>query len=102
MVLKVSILSADDDDELVVSFGLGEHAQTSLTLLRTPNFEPLLDERERGVSVGDMTERSCERALLVSVDWGDRVVKLVSTHRRWTLGPSTQKTSVRPRSFCAR
>ena len=51
---SVSFISCEDDGtDLVVSFALdyGELDIRSLTLLRTPKFEVLLDEAERGVSV---------------------------------------------------
>ena len=47
------ITCEDDGTDQVVSFALacGEMEITSLTLLRTPEFEGILDEAERGVSV---------------------------------------------------
>ena len=47
------ITCEDDGTDQVVSFALacGELEITSLTLLRTPEFEGILDEAERGVSV---------------------------------------------------
>ena len=50
----VQFISCEDDDkDLIVSFALayGDMDIRSLTLLRTPVFEPLLDDYERGVSV---------------------------------------------------
>lgn len=51
MAKYVPFLSVEDDDDLIVSFALGEHASTSLTLLRTPKYEFILTEEERGVAV---------------------------------------------------
>ena len=47
------ITCEDDGTDQVISFALacGEMEITSLTLLRTPEFERILDEAERGVSV---------------------------------------------------
>jgi hypothetical protein len=47
------ISNEDDGTDQIVAFALdhGEMAIRSLILMRTPQFEPLLDETERGVSV---------------------------------------------------
>ncbi len=47
------ISSEDDGTDQIVSFALayGEMEIRSLTLLRTPKYEAMLDEAERGVSV---------------------------------------------------
>ncbi len=48
-----SSVGEDDGTDQIVSFALvyGEMEIRSLTLLRTPEFEAMLDEAERGVSV---------------------------------------------------
>lgn len=51
---SVRFISCEDDEtDQIVSFALayGEMEIRSLTLLRTPKFEAMLDEAERGVSV---------------------------------------------------
>ncbi len=51
---SVQFISCEDDGtDQIVSFAVdyGEMDIRSLILLRTPEFEPLLDEAERGVSV---------------------------------------------------
>ncbi len=85
MAKYVPFLSVEDGDDLMVSFALGEHASTSLTLLRTPQFEPLLPEEERGVSVDSGSGGSVEKELLVAVRWGTESVSLKSTWREYTL-----------------
>jgi hypothetical protein len=85
MVTFVPFLTVEDDDDLLVSFGLGVHAETSLTLLRTPKFESLLPDDERGVSVGSGASGSLERELLVSVSWGAREVTIKSTQNVYVL-----------------
>ena len=85
MVNYVFLLSVEDSDDLIVSFGLGEHAATSLTLLRTPKYEPFLFEEDRGVSVGTGDSGTERRELLVSVKWSERVVQIGSTIRHYTL-----------------
>jgi len=81
----VPFLSVEDSDDLIVSFGLGEYAATSLTLLRTPKYEPFLLEEERGVSVGTGDSDKEHRELLVSVKWSECLVQIESTIHRYTL-----------------
>ena len=85
MAKYVPFLSVEEGDDLIVSFALGEHASTSLTLQRTPKFESLLPEEERGVSVDSGNGDSTERELLVAVRWGTEFVSLKSTRREYTL-----------------
>ena len=81
----VPFLTVEDSDDLVVSFGLGKHASKSLTLLRTPKYEHLLPEEERGVSVGSGPSGDLEKELLVSVYWGSDIVQIKSTTQNYTL-----------------
>jgi hypothetical protein len=85
MAEYVPFLTVEDSDDLIVSFGLGEHAATSLTLLRTPKYEHLLPEEERGVSVGTGSSGDRERELLVSVQWGPGLVHIQSTAQSYIL-----------------
>lgn len=83
--IKVLFISTEDGDDLLVSFALGPAAQTSLTLLRTPKFESLLPEEERGVSVGTGSTGDAERELLQELDWDGHRVRLLSSRRRYEL-----------------
>jgi len=85
MAEYVPFLSVEDSDDLFVSFGLGAQADTSLTLLRTPKYEPFLFEEERGVSVGTGDSDTEHSELLVSVKWSEGLVQIDSTIRRYTL-----------------
>ena len=85
MAEYVPFLSVEDSDDLIVSFGLGEYASTSLTLLRTPKYEHLLPEEERGVSVGSGPSGDLEREMLVAVQWGSDIVRIESTAQSYTL-----------------
>lgn len=80
----VPFMTVEDGDDLIVSFALGPHAERSLTLLRTPKFEGLLPEAERGVSVGT-GGGSTDRELLRRVAWGAESVHLYTTHREYRL-----------------
>ena len=85
MARYVPFLSVEEGDDLVVSFALGEHASTSLTLLRTPKYEFILPEEERGVCVDSGGGGSDERELLVAVHWSSEFVSLKSTRREYKL-----------------
>lgn len=86
--VQVPFLTVEDDGDLIVSFGLGEKAQSSLILLRTPKFEFLLDEHERGVSVSADEDGSAGNELLVSVKWSGNLIEIESTIRRYFLDVS--------------
>lgn len=83
--VRVPFLTIEDDGDLIVSFGLGENAQRSLTLLRTPKFESVLDEHERGVSVSAGEGESVGRELLVSLKWSGNLIEIESTTQRYLL-----------------
>lgn len=85
MAEHIPLLTVEDSDDLIVSFGLGEHAATSLTLLRTPKYEYLLSEEERGVSVSSGSSGDLEKERLVSVRWGSDIVQIKSTAQSYTL-----------------
>lgn len=83
--IKVSFITTEDGDDLLVSFALGPAEQTSLTLLRTPKYESLLPEEERGQSLGTSSTGYAERELLRELDGdGDRV-RLLSSRQRYEL-----------------
>lgn len=81
----VPFISIDDADDLVVSFGLGEHSSKSLTLLRTPKYESLIPEEERGVSVRTEASSFSEPELLRSVRWSGSEVEIQTSLRRYVL-----------------
>jgi len=57
----------------------------SLTLLRTPKYEFILDDAERGVNVSydDFPDDEDDRLEEIAV--GEDVVKLVTSHRRYVV-----------------
>jgi len=83
--LHVPFLTVEDNDDLIVSFALGDYGQNSLTLLRTPKYEPILDEHERGVSLGASEGDAEEPEMLVSLQWSRDLVEIESTVRRYRL-----------------
>jgi hypothetical protein len=84
MSTHVPFITAEEGDDLIVSFGLGQYASESLTLLRTPKFESLLADEERGVTVGTGASNG-DSELLVSVHWHKLSVQITSTARTYEL-----------------
>lgn len=82
---RAPFLTVESGDDLIVSFPLDPHGRTSLTLLRTPKYESLLDDDERGVSVRTGNDSEGARELLVLVRWGKDIVEVASTTRNFTL-----------------
>lgn len=74
---------------MIVSFPLDAAASESLTLLRTPKYEFILDESERGVSVATGETEEGDRELLVLVEWGKETVRLESTAGVYVLDVSS-------------
>jgi len=81
----VPFITVEDGDDLIVSFPLDEFATESLTLLRTPKYESLLPEEERGVSAESGDSDGLAKQLLVTVEWGASAVKLATSARRYSL-----------------
>ncbi len=88
-ILVPFITVEDDDKDLIVSFAMGEHAEHSLTLLRTPVFESILEEGERGVSVGTGSAETNDRQLLVSIRFGSETVLVETTGLSYLLSVRT-------------
>lgn len=90
MKYHVPFITVEDEDiDLVVSFGLGPNADNSLTLLRTPGYESILSEDERGVSVGASINSKSDRELLISIRWINDEVQIVSTEHTYLLSISS-------------
>jgi hypothetical protein len=71
----VQFITIDDDHDLVVSFAIpyGDLGDVkSFTLLRTPMYEPFLDEQERGVRVSfeDFPQGRVERLVRLTIEGG--------------------------------
>jgi len=82
-VLFISV--EDEEPDLILSFALKPSAETSLTLIRTPKYESILDESERGVSISAGNSNLPMRNTLVSVHWTMDRVEIVSAYSRHTL-----------------
>lgn len=80
-MLKVEFITSEDERDLIVSFALAPAAHRSLTVLRSPQYEHLLPEEERGATVGPLDPRETETDFLASVQWlGARVVVKTQRH----------------------
>ena len=84
---RVEFITNESGDDLIVSFALsqGEPGEIrSLILLRTPKYEFLLDESERGVSFSDEAHWD-EEDWLRSIDFSRDVVRIQTRYRDYTL-----------------
>jgi len=85
----ISFISTEQGDDLIVSFAVGEYADTSITFIRTPKFEALLPEEDRGVWVSDGDVETHEREVLLAIEWGSETVEFESTNQRYCLDISS-------------
>lgn len=88
---RVNFITTEKGDDLIVSFAVaaGDFPGDilSLTLLRTPKYEFILDPDERGVSVSWEKDED-ESQLLLAVERSKDVLKLNTTRREFTLDVS--------------
>jgi hypothetical protein len=88
---RVNFITTEKGDDLIVSFAVaaGDFPGDilSLTLLRTPKYESILDPDERCVSVSWEEDEDDDEMLLAVELSGDRV-KLDTTRRKFTLDVS--------------
>ncbi|MEM4724201.1 MAG: hypothetical protein QXP01_04245 [Candidatus Hadarchaeum sp.] len=88
---RVNFITTEQRDDLIVSFAVaagdfpGEIV--SLTLLRTPKYESILDPEERGVSVS-WEEDEDESELLLAVEYCKDAMRLKTTRREFDLDVS--------------
>jgi hypothetical protein len=77
----------DEEPDLVLSFALAPQAASSITLLRTPKYESLLPDEERGVVVAAGVHGTGEREILVSIgiNMQDGLSVIVSSKRTYEL-----------------
>jgi len=85
---RVNFITTEQKDDLIVSFAVATDDFPgdilSLTLLRTPKYELILDPDERGVSVS-WEEDEDESDLLLTVERSRDMVKLKTTRREFVL-----------------
>lgn len=91
---KVLFMHNEEGKDQIVSFAIecSEPGDVkSLILLRTPEFEFILDERERGVSVSHDDEPEVEDNLLRRIRVDSQIVVIESTYNRYELDISRVK-----------
>jgi hypothetical protein len=78
----------DDPPDLIISFAVWQPELDdirSIILMRTPEFEFLLDERERGVAVSDEIWTNDEEERLNKVKLIDNIVKITTNYHQFEL-----------------
>jgi hypothetical protein len=86
-VQRVEFITVEDEPDLIVSFALVPSGHRSLTLIRSPRYESLLPEEERGVTVSS-PGRGEVRDRLVAVDWKLPRVELETEKHRYIVDVS--------------
>ena len=88
---RVNFITTEQKDDLIVSFAIasGDFPGDilSLTLLRTPKYEFILNPDERGVSVSWEKDED-EQELLLEIEYSGDTVKLSTTRSEFTLDVS--------------
>ena len=81
------IETEDEEPDLILSFALDDSSigVRSLVLLRTPKYEVLVPEYERGVHVSLEGDEDIENNLLVSIKIEDSIVTICTTQRAYKL-----------------
>jgi len=87
----VDFITVESGDDLIVSFAIRQAEPgeiRSLTLLRTPKYEFILDEPGRGVHVSDEDCEEDEDNLLEAVDFHGEEVRIVCRDSEYRLNCS--------------
>ena len=85
----VSFISIEDEPpDMILSFAIWQPEVEdirSLILMRTPEYEIILDESERGVKVTDEALADDEDDMLKEIKFSDFFVKIITSHRQFDL-----------------
>jgi len=85
---RVSFITTQEDDDLIVSFAIEESEPgevKSLILLRTPKYEFVFEDHERGVNVSHEDEPEIEDDLLRRISLAPDVVTIDTKYNRYEL-----------------
>ena len=86
----VSFISIEDDPpDLILSFAIWQPELEdirSLILMRTQEYEFILDETERGVKVSDEALMDEEDDMLKEIEFSDDFVRIITDHHQFDLG----------------
>jgi hypothetical protein len=85
----VSFIDIEDDPpDLILSFAVWQPELDdirSIILMRTPEFEFLLDESERGVAVSDEIWTNDEEDRLNKIELRDNIIKITTNYHQFEL-----------------
>ena len=85
----VSFISIEDEPpDLILSFAIWQPELEdirSLILLRTPEYEFILDETERGVKVSDEAFSDDDEDMLKEIEFGDDCMRIITDHHQFEL-----------------
>jgi hypothetical protein len=81
----VDFITTESGDDLIVSFAIAGGCPgdvISLTLLRTPKYEFILDPGERGVNISREDILESEEDMLESIRWEGAIVRIATADGR--------------------
>ncbi len=85
---RVDFISTESGEDLIVGFAisLDEPGEIrTLTLIRTPKFEFVLDDSERGVSVGDEGRARKDDDMLEEIEFRGDELRIISRYAEYQL-----------------
>lgn len=88
---RVSFIRTEEADDLIVAFAIEDAEPSevkSLILLRTPKYEFVLEDHERGVSVSHDDQPEVEDDMLRRISLASDVVTIETTYNRYELDVS--------------
>jgi len=91
---RVDFMTNESGDDLIVSFAVSEGEPgeiRSLILQRTPKYEFVFDESERGVRFSDEAHWE-EEDWLRSIDFSREIVRIETQHHKYSLDVSGVET----------
>ena len=91
-MLRAEFITLESEADLIIAFGLEPSGAETLQLIRSPQFEHILDPDQRGVRVSYTRDLSGEDHLLRSLDWIGNILRIVTTRGKYTVDISRVDT----------
>jgi len=85
---QVAFITTESGDDLIVAFAIsrvGPGEIRTLSLIRTPKYEFILDDSERGVSVSDEDRAEDDNDLLEEIEFRGDEVRILSRNTDYQL-----------------
>ena len=85
---RVDFINAESGDDLIVAFAISRPDSgeiRTLSLIRTPKYEFILDDSERGVSVSDEDRDEDDNDLLEEIEFRGDEIRIVSRKAEYQL-----------------